>query len=472
MKTGLILLTAFILLICIFAFGYADAQNFRATEISDKVFQIENIEDGEKQIVIASNKGLVVLNSFWSEAGAQRLKTGIIEVLKRDDFLYLINLIDRLDRCGGNGAYEGIPIIGHKAFRDKYKDNEDAINAEVNKMIDMWRWKENVERERLPNLEPGSERAIRTQRFMNTCKQRADELESGFSLVLPTEIYEDRKTIDLGDITLELIWFGRSSCDGMTVIVIPEEKLAIIPDDAFSPLHLAPYPYSTYKELDIPRWIQVLEEILEGENAVENVLLCDFLNVQWSRERTHIHLDYIRKLWNGVREADAQGKSLNQVHEQFSLDNDFAFVKDFPVYEDRGDEWVRPQHHGHIKIFFLQGKNLASEIIRNSGPESLSDAVAEIRKQWKKSADIYIEEAALNTIGYELLNQERFADAIEVFKLNVEVFPESFNVYDSYAEALMKSGDSEGAVLNYRKSLELNPENDNAREMLQTLEKQ
>jgi tetratricopeptide (TPR) repeat protein len=471
MKIKLVLLTVFIHVVYAVTLGYANSNDFKATKISNKVSLIESTKDGEKQVIIESRKGLVVLNSFWSEAIAQRLKTGITEVLKRDDFRYLINIIDRLDRCGGNGVYEGVPIIGHKAFWDKYKDNKDAINAEVNEMISIWRWKEDVERERLTNLEAGSERAIRTERFMNTCKQRADELQSGFSLVLPTEIYEDRKTIDLGDITLELIWFGKANRDGITVIVIPEEKLALIPDDALSPLHLAPYPHSAYKELDVPRWIQVLEEILEGENAVENVLLCDFLNVQWSRERTHLHLDYIRELWNGVREADGQGKSLNQIYTQFSLENEFAFVKDFPVYKDRGEEWVRPQHYGHIRLFFLQGKNLASEIIKNSEPDSISNAVAQIRKQWKKGADIYIEEAALNAIGYELLNQERIADAVEVFRLNVDVYPESANAYDSYAEALMKSGDSEGAVRNYRKSLELNPENDNAREMLKLLEK-
>ena len=66
---------------------------------------------------------------------------------------------------------------------------------------------------------------------------------------------------------------------------------------------------------------------------------------------------------------------------------------------------------------------------------------------------------------------EQFAKAIEVFRLNLEVFPESFNVYDSYAEALMKSGDIENAIVNYKKSLALNPDNNNAREMLKRLEK-
>ena len=66
--------------------------------------------------------------------------------------------------------------------------------------------------------------------------------------------------------------------------------------------------------------------------------------------------------------------------------------------------------------------------------------------------------------------KEQVQDAVSVFKLNVEAHPGSANVYDSYAEALLKSGDQRQAILNYRKSLELNPENQNAREVLKELE--
>jgi len=235
-------------------------------------------------------------------------------------------------------------------------------------------------------------------------------------------------------------------------------------------LHLAPHPQPRIKELDVNRWIQVLEELLEGDNAVDSVLLCDFLNVLWSRERAYVHLDYIRKLWNAVRKADAEGKSLNEIYTQLSADRDFAFIKQMPVYKDRGAEWVLPQHNMHIRAFFLQGKTVASTIIENALPDSLSAALAEIRKLNNDGADIYIEEAAINAIGYDLLRVEQFSGAVKVFELNVELFSESFNVYDSYAEALMKSGDTQNAVLNYRKSLELNPENENARGMLETLE--
>jgi hypothetical protein len=470
MKNPSILQNVMILFLCMLSLEYAKAQNFRAREITDKIFVLENLDGGEDQAVIISDKGLVVLNSFWSEMTARKYRTGIGEALQRDDFLYLINMVDRLDMFGGNAAYDDIPIIGHRAFWDKYKGNEKEVNAEISRLIEMWRWKEEVARNRLPDHEPGSKQAINEQRWINTCKQRADELEQGFSLVLPTEVYEDRKTLDLGDITLNLIWFGRAGNEGMTVIEIPEAKLAIIPGFIMHSHHLAPYPLAEFKRLDVPRWIGVLEELFEGDNAVENVL-CDINNL-WSREQALTHLNYMRKLWNDVSVAEAEGKNLAEIQQQFSLDNDFAFVKEMQVYKDGGDDWIRPQHQTHVRLFFLQHKNPASEMIKEMGLDSLSVALAKIRELRNSGRDVYIEEVSINGIGYRLLNMERFADAIEIFRFNMESFPESFNVYDSYAEALMKSGDTENAVLNYKKSLELNPDNANAREMLKTLKKQ
>ncbi len=62
-------------------------------------------------------------------------------------------------------------------------------------------------------------------------------------------------------------------------------------------------------------------------------------------------------------------------------------------------------------------------------------------------------------------------DAIEVFKLNVEMFPQAFNTYDSLAEAYAVDGQTEPAIENYRRSLQLNPQNNNAVERLKALEK-
>jgi predicted alpha/beta superfamily hydrolase/Flp pilus assembly protein TadD len=87
------------------------------------------------------------------------------------------------------------------------------------------------------------------------------------------------------------------------------------------------------------------------------------------------------------------------------------------------------------------------------------------------SNKLYFEESEFNALGYRLMGTERMKDAVAVFKLNVELYPDSWNAYDSLAEAYMNSGDNEKALINYKKSLELNPENTNAKEMLKKLEK-
>jgi Tfp pilus assembly protein PilF len=68
------------------------------------------------------------------------------------------------------------------------------------------------------------------------------------------------------------------------------------------------------------------------------------------------------------------------------------------------------------------------------------------------------------------MNAQKLPEALALFKINVDLFPRSFNVYDSIAEAYMNNGDNKLAIENYRKSLELNPKNDNAVTMLKKLE--
>ncbi len=79
------------------------------------------------------------------------------------------------------------------------------------------------------------------------------------------------------------------------------------------------------------------------------------------------------------------------------------------------------------------------------------------------------QETTLNNLGYRLIRKSRARDAVEVFRLNTEAYPQSFNTFDSLAEAYMLIGDRELAIQNYRKSLELNPKNTNAVPMLERL---
>jgi CubicO group peptidase (beta-lactamase class C family) len=83
--------------------------------------------------------------------------------------------------------------------------------------------------------------------------------------------------------------------------------------------------------------------------------------------------------------------------------------------------------------------------------------------------DYVVNEAEMNQAGYGFMRDGKLDEAAAIFKLNMEAFPESYNVYDSYAEALMNMGEKEKAIKFYRKSVEMNPGNQNGIDMLQKL---
>ena len=66
-------------------------------------------------------------------------------------------------------------------------------------------------------------------------------------------------------------------------------------------------------------------------------------------------------------------------------------------------------------------------------------------------------EAELNNYGYQLMGQDRLDEAIKIFELNIKNFPDSWNTYDSYAEALVNKGDIKGAKEYYNKAYEKAP---------------
>ena len=100
----------------------------------------------------------------------------------------------------------------------------------------------------------------------------------------------------------------------------------------------------------------------------------------------------------------------------------------------------------------------------------ISEAIEGYRKIFKETPrNVTVSENRLNVLGYRLLEQKKVPEAIALLKLNVEFYPTAWNVYDSVADAYMANGEKDLAITNYKKSLELNPQNENGREKLKKL---
>lgn len=106
-------------------------------------------------------------------------------------------------------------------------------------------------------------------------------------------------------------------------------------------------------------------------------------------------------------------------------------------------------------------------IIDNKGIDDIATSYAELKKNQAEKYDF--EESQLNQFGYYYMGKGELEKAIAIFKLNAEAFPNSWIVYDSYGEALLKKGERGQAIENYKKSIKLNPGNEQGIKVLKEL---
>jgi tetratricopeptide (TPR) repeat protein len=78
----------------------------------------------------------------------------------------------------------------------------------------------------------------------------------------------------------------------------------------------------------------------------------------------------------------------------------------------------------------------------------------------------------LNRLATSYINENNVDASIAIFEINIKLFPESWNVYDSYGEALRKIGRLQESLDNYQKSVELNPQNQSGMNAIAELEQE
>lgn len=122
------------------------------------------------------------------------------------------------------------------------------------------------------------------------------------------------------------------------------------------------------------------------------------------------------------------------------------------------------------KPYSMPKKSLANALLDVITNQGLTTGLEKL-KEFKKSDNYALKENEMNIVGYQLLQSGKNKEAVEVFKLNVEAFPKSGNAYDSLGEAYLKDGDKKLAILNYKKSVQLDPGNENGKKVLEEISK-
>jgi len=152
--------------------------------------------------------------------------------------------------------------------------------------------------------------------------------------------------------------------------------------------------------------------------------------------------------------------------------NDIANTKRIDVVVLGGKLFPRASLDGMLaKVEALASrKSIADALLKTIQEQDVDAAVKQYHDLKATEPTAYdFDEDELNGLGYQLLEMKKLKDAIRVFELNVEAYPSSYSAYDSLGEAYMDNGEKDLAIKNYKKSLELNRANENAKKMLKQL---
>ena len=140
-------------------------------------------------------------------------------------------------------------------------------------------------------------------------------------------------------------------------------------------------------------------------------------------------------------------------------------------YENNKPIYLCKQPKYDLKSYWLVLSNIDPrflEVLQKNGVKAAFGFYHKYKED--NPSKLLFMEDQMNTLGYEYLNEGKVKEAIVLFQLNVEAFPEAYNTYDSLGDAYLENRQYELAILNYKISLNLNPNNSNAKEKLRELE--
>ncbi len=416
----------------------------------------------DQVIAIATQKGIVMIDTGKAPTLTAEYRKIIEREFGRNDFSYVINTHWHWDHTDGNQVFAEAEIIAHESSPERMRQfDRGRQNFVADRRTRMEQWEN-----QLKTLDPNSEEDQRLREVISTQPIMLDDLANNYILTLPTITFSDRMTLDLGDITLKLIYFGQGRHTGDDIIIhCPEEKLLFTGDLFFRGSMFISFS----PEFDAPRWIEVMNDILQDEKEIEWVY--DTHNGRMPVKFISLWRDYLVDVWEGLNEAKKEGLSTEDIQDRFSYEKRFTYLEQSGLDKEQ----LRRDHQQSLRFTWMRVLELQSaatfleRIIAESGIKTALDKYKQIRS--KKEQKYYFDEAEFNQLGYRLLGGKRISEAIEVFKMNIEMYPDSWNVYDSLGEAYMENGQNDLAVEYYQKSLKLNPQNTNAVNMLERIKK-
>jgi glyoxylase-like metal-dependent hydrolase (beta-lactamase superfamily II) len=356
-----------------------------------------------------SARGVVVVDTEVSPVFARVIRARI-EAEFAAPVAWVILTHGHGDHAFGNQAFAEVPIIAHR------NACQDLIEAEGRREQTVTGLRRAVTalQGRLAGLAPEDPARPALAGQIAYYQGVAEGLGESFRLTLPTVLFDDRLTLELEDLTLQLIWYGIGHSRGDLLVWCPQEGVLVTGDEIIP----GQEPYLDSERIpSLPRWAAVLEEVLADPAAIRHII---------------------------------PGHDASPTVADLQATLDFARAQQARF---AGRESAR---------------NVFERLYQEAGAES---ALARLRAMAADSTRYYTLHPELDQFAYRMMMQGKSDEARPIFGVLTELFPETWMAWDSLGEVCLRKEDRTGAIAAFEKSLALNPDNENAVQRLRELKK-
>ncbi len=418
-------------------------------------------------VAVATEKGLVIIDTTGNPLVDRELRRIIARELGRDDFAVLINTHEHLDHTGGNAVYADCTIVGHElvaaGMERSLADRPRIIEWMTTRVAEL--------EQQVAALAADAPESPKLREDLISNRLELEVLRANEPLVMPTRTFADRLVLDMDDVTFELSYIGGMHSASDVAVLIPEHGLLLTGDtmaDVWlteTPGCLASFGARQGIRHDFPLLLKNWNALLARRDEIR-LLVPGHWNGELTFAGFEARVKYVEALWDGARKAAQAGGTVETMLADYALQIRFPALVDSPGCDGRGNSATIQEIWTEVT-----GQRSAAQALYELIEAGAEDAAIAAVVDGRAAEDppyFYIE-SQINGWGYRFLQQGLAAQAVRLFRANRELFPDSWNAYDSLAEALLATGDEPGAVAMYEKSVALNPENANGTAALERI---
>jgi len=416
-------------------------------------------------VAFATAKGIVVVDTAGVPRVDREVRRVIARELGRSDFAMLINTHEHGDHTGGNSVYADAVIVAHERCAAGMRRSP----AERERIL-AWQVQHLAELEKdLAKHPAGSVEANKAAEQLAFERLNHEVWTANAEPVVPTRTFTDRMTLDMGDTTFELFFIGGMHSASDLAVLVPERGVLLTGDTMAdrwltdTPGCLASFAAREGVPHDFPLLLENGRRLIARKGEIRTILPGHW-NGELSFAGFEARLKYVEALWDGVGKLAKEGRPLEEAQAAFPLEGRFPDLAASPGFNARNHATTVAEIWS-TTTGLRNGASALFALVEAGAPEEQVRAV--VADRGSKSPKYYFLEREINGRGYFFLQQQkRVPEAVKVFRVNVELFPASWNAWDSLGEGLLAAGDVAGAREAYERSVQLNPESRSGKEAL------